>query len=319
MYGYSSKHNLNELHSVAWKLASRNLEDRMVILSKTRDRIDTHLIMENLRRSGICSIGTIEESEQIKKISTTVSSLITQKKAIAPIKRPKTEKTIHYPTGSHNYYSHDEVQDSNFQIQNSASLVSIQNPFISIPTLADITFSETMLSLACAYFGVPPILSYAKITHSFANDLPEFDTQMWHVDYGAKFILKFIIYLNDVDQGTGPFAYVKGSHQKKFRGWNLKTRFSEIELRRHYTEEAFYSATGSLGTIHIAETTGFHKGTKPLDNARTVLIFNYTLHPEVGFPWNRIKFSKDTYNKMTEVQKIFFSDQIFEIVDNELE
>src|SRR5690606_34863119 len=38
-------------------------------------------------------------------------------------------------------------------------------------------------------------------------------SQQWHRDYNDQLIMKMFIYLNDVDEGTGPFEYLKGSHK----------------------------------------------------------------------------------------------------------
>lgn len=82
----------------------------------------------------------------------------------------------------------------------------------------------------------------------------------WHRDDPVRSQLKFILYLNDVDQSNGPFKYVTGSHgfcSKVFTSLaklKIVSRFEGVSSLRTKTY------IGKAGTLIIADTSGIHRG-----------------------------------------------------------
>ena len=116
--------------------------------------------------------------------------------------------------------------------------------------------------------------------------MSEFDTLYFHSDGNSPKFIKFFFYLNDVDEGGGPFCYVRGSNRKKFRGWTSKYRWSFDEITAVYGEERVVNLTGQVGDLIMADTTGFHRGTKVRTQDRSMLTVNYAAHPE---SWGRTR------------------------------
>lgn len=83
----------------------------------------------------------------------------------------------------------------------------------------------------------------------------------WHRDDPVRNQLKFILYLNDVDESNGPFKYITGSHgvlSKIFTSLlrlKIVSRFSSVPSR-----ESIITYTGKAGTLIIADTSGIHRG-----------------------------------------------------------
>ena len=91
----------------------------------------------------------------------------------------------------------------------------------------------------------------------------------------------------------------------------MKSRFTDPEVIKEYGEGNIYCCEGNVGDVIFAETTGLHKGLKPRESDRSVLIFNFTMHPEVGFPWTKMKILNEVVTSLTPYQKLFLTDEIF--------
>jgi hypothetical protein len=82
-----------------------------------------------------------------------------------------------------------------------------------------------------------------------------------------------------VDLDGGPFCYVQGSHRKRFHGWLDKGRWTEDEIADRYGRDAIRYLTADVGDVVIADTNGFHRGTKVLGRERLMLTLDYSVQP----------------------------------------
>lgn len=135
-----------------------------------------------------------------------------------------------------------------------------------------------------AYYGQPfhsGALVFQHNTQSNAN------TRYHHVDAFSKEFKSFL-YLDDVDEGNGPFAYIPGTHRshvrriaKQLRRGSQATGFTDEELRSVIGNEV--RLTGAAGTLILADVRGFHRGTPQLDRSRSVIV-NY-MFESLGEVW----------------------------------
>lgn len=175
--------------------------------------------------------------------------------------------------------------------------MALKDPLISIPEICDIAFSDSFIEIASSYFGVIPALGSLNLRKSFANGLPAFDTQYFHVDPNSIKFLKFFLYLSDVDEKSGPFTYIKGSHKNKFPGWQRKYRWTYNEIINYYDETAIVKLTGKVGDLIIADTNGFHRGEALHRNDRTMLTLDYLIHEEFDGTSEKFKISLAEFEK----------------------
>ena len=161
--------------------------------------------------------------------------------------------------------------------------VQIKDPLINCPGMLELAVNDFFVDLAAAYLGGFPALTYLKCVRNFANDIKEFDTQYFHIDENAAKLIKFFVYLNDVDTEGGPFCYVKGSHKRKTEFWGKKLRWTTEEIEDIFGEENVILCTAKRGDLVIADTTGFHRGTKPVKTDRNIIIINYGVHQDYTF------------------------------------
>jgi ectoine hydroxylase-related dioxygenase (phytanoyl-CoA dioxygenase family) len=87
----------------------------------------------------------------------------------------------------------------------------------------------------------------------------------WHRDPEDVRIVKMFLYISDVDQDSGPFEYVEGSHRDYF---NLcqPGRYMDPANYAHLPASACLRNTGPAGSLLMANTSGIHRGgygTKP--------------------------------------------------------
>lgn len=166
-------------------------------------------------------------------------------------------------------------------LRNKTNNLAINEPLLKIPGLLELASNDALLSIVSNYFDSPVYLGSVNVRKSFKNELNAYDTQYFHVDKNSHRIVKAFFYLNDVsEEGHGPFCYVKGSHRRKFFGWLRKHRWLDSEIKDIYGQKSFAFGIANVGDLVIADTTGMHKGLKPLTRDRIMITFNYVVHRE---------------------------------------
>jgi len=180
--------------------------------------------------------------------------------------------------------------------------IQVLQPFYNVPEILPFVFNKLIVDIAGAYLGCMPSLSTCNLRKSFVNDLAETGTQIYHVDPNSPRFLKFFIYLNDVDLNGGPFSFVEGSHKKKFefngRNWNEYYSWDLQTINNLYGEENVKYLTAKKGDLLVADTNGWHRGTKPLTSDRTMLTLDYACHPEFFNIEQTFLFRETEYEKL---------------------
>ena len=152
-----------------------------------------------------------------------------------------------------------------------------------IPELREFREDAFVMELAAAYYGMPfhsAVLVFQHNTRSNEN------TRYYHVDAFSKEFKSFL-YLDDVDEGNGPFTYLRGTHKHHLRRLTKQivgnkegspTSFYPEDLGGRLQDEVQIS--GPAGTLIVTDVRGFHRGSPQLRGSRSVLV-NY-LYKEPG-------------------------------------
>ncbi len=149
-----------------------------------------------------------------------------------------------------------------------------------VPELRETRFDPWVLDIAHAYYGKPFHSNVLVFQH---NTQTNENTRYYHVDAFLREFKSFV-YLDDVDDGNGPFAYLPGTHRKHF------TRLKKQVLGNDEGESptSFYpedlgdllesevQVTGPAGTMILSDVRGLHRGTPQAERSRSVLV-NYIL------------------------------------------
>lgn len=160
--------------------------------------------------------------------------------------------------------------------------VNVEDPLIHVPEILEIAFDPELLEVAGAYLGCPPLLGFVKLTRSFVNDLPTFDTEQFHVDGNGTTMVKAFVHLHDTDEGAGAHRFVRGSHVEPVPGWDATGRASDAFIERFYGADRVVVQEAGPGEILLEDTTGFHRRGKAVARDRTLLILNYVAYEEYG-------------------------------------
>tara|TARA_R100000005_G_C4966159_1_gene180898 strand:- start:398 stop:1234 length:837 start_codon:yes stop_codon:yes gene_type:complete len=197
------------------------------------------------------------------------------------------------------------VRENNISINNE-HFIFIPDPLYNSETAFSIATSDLIYEISSEFFRCVPSLCTQNFRLSKLNLSNPNTTQIYHCDRNSyvKFI-KFFIYLNDVDKDGGPLTFIKGSHKKKPMHHCSKYRWDEEEIIRIYGEEAVTLLTASAGDLLIANTTGFHKGTKPINMERRMLTLNYVIHKETDLS-TLFKARQKWVNKLPDHKKVLF-------------
>ena len=132
-----------------------------------------------------------------------------------------------------------------------------------------LTLDTRILRIVGSYFGLAPKLHGFSLQETVLVPFgsPAYLSQRWHRDPDDKKICKMFIYLNDVvDEGGGPFMYVKGSQLGgKWRGLFPQRppvgRYPNPgEVEKNIPKEDIQVCTGKAGTIVLCDTSGLHRG-----------------------------------------------------------
>jgi hypothetical protein len=97
--------------------------------------------------------------------------------------------------------------------------------------------------------------------------------------------IKALVYLTDVDDTSGPHAYVEGTHRERMP---LRLRpYSDEHIQRKYGESI--TIKGAAGTGFLIDPRGIHKGIPPAKRPRLLLGIQYALLPCMLYEYSPIK------------------------------
>lgn len=174
---------------------------------------------------------------------------------------------------------------------------------------AKFPLNNVFLNIANSYFQMYAKLRYYNVWKTFASKGTSRESQLWHFDREDRYILKMFLYLDDVDEGTGPFTYAPGTHKKgSLNGLEPEyfieggvQRTTDEQMNRVFPEEKWVKGIGKKGTIIFADTRGFHKGGEARTNDR--LMFTCMFTSIASESKKLIKYPPNTnFTKLSEKQ-----------------
>lgn len=158
--------------------------------------------------------------------------------------------------------------------------LDINNPFLKRsldPTILDITNSYMGMWCALLYFTL-------QKTSPIEGDLT--NSQNWHRDPQEMKVVKVFTYLNDIDEDSGPFTYVKKS-APTFGHEYAKLFPQKLPYGSYPGNEKLEAAvdakdiipmTGKAGSVIFCDTNGLHYGGVATKNYRLMSTFGYSAH-----------------------------------------
>jgi len=129
--------------------------------------------------------------------------------------------------------------------------------------------SDRMLDVVNSYFGLWSKLTYVDLwyTPPAAPGVQRVSSQRWHRDYNDERLVKVFVYLDDVDDDSGPLEYVPGStlggpysHEWPWKPVSNDLYPPQDEFEQRIPQSARLSLTGPEGSVIFCNTSGFHRG-----------------------------------------------------------
>ncbi len=169
----------------------------------------------------------------------------------------------------------------------SRTPVSLDQDYIKI-----CTDSEIVKKVRQNFFNIP--VEIEKCTYETKKGLKEqkhvTGDHLYHIDRGYG-VLKFCLFLKDVDIGSGPFCIVPGSHKwfanfrnffyrllhPFFEGSNDKISHSNIHKYINKNDEK--KLIGNAGDLLIVNTGAFHRATEIKVNSTREVFWIYAKAP----------------------------------------
>lgn len=139
-----------------------------------------------------------------------------------------------------------------------------------------------LIDVARHYLGGQAKVITTRIWWSFPTQASEADRSLasldkYHFDLDDWRMLKFFFNLVDVDEGTGPHVFIKGSHKRRRvrHQLTLLVGHPANEVLDYYGQANALTLTGKAGSGFVEDPFGFHMGTVPTQKPRLMM--------EVGF------------------------------------
>lgn len=150
-----------------------------------------------------------------------------------------------------------------------------------LPGLFMLGLDAALLAVAEQYLGLPVAYHGAVLRHS-PVDGRQVGPRRWHRDAEDFHVLRTVLYLNDVDEGGGPFEYLpRRLAARAGRALAADGMCSDEQLAAHVSRDEWKRCTGAAGTLVIADTAKvFHHESLQRSSARSVLMIGHaTRHP----------------------------------------
>lgn len=152
-----------------------------------------------------------------------------------------------------------------------------------VPELRDFRFDPWVLEVVKAYYGMEYHSNVLVFQH---NTQTNEETRYYHVDAFLREFKSFM-YLDDVDEGNGPFTYLRGTQRKHFTRLKKQVLGNEegVSPTTFYPEDIKsvldreVQINGDPGTLILTDVRGLHRGSPQINRSRSVLV-NYILKHE---------------------------------------
>jgi len=189
--------------------------------------------------------------------------------------------------------------------------MAVANPLYKVPEIAEFLFHDKIVDVAKGFFKCMPAVGTFNLRKSFVNNLPPDQTNLYHCDKNTPWILKFFLYLNDVDTvDDGPFTYVEGSAYNKPSDWTRQHRWPDEDIENFYGKDRIKHLTAKKGDILTAATSGFHKGQKVKSRDRSLLTLNFVCCQEDWSCKPQLDIKAETFNNLP-VEKRPLADYLY--------
>jgi hypothetical protein len=173
-----------------------------------------------------------------------------------------------------NPYEQDRESKA-FRVLLLSDEIELLNPFLLL------ALHPRILEVAGRYMRMRVYLRALELWWDRPTHNAPIDTQLWHRDSDDVMNLKVFVYLNDVDLDGGPFCFIPrsqvlGDRASLMAKTTAEGRVTDEDMASAVSRKEWRICPGSVGSVIFCDTTGYHKGLKPVKNHRLMLTIQYT-------------------------------------------
>ncbi|MEK7502868.1 MAG: phytanoyl-CoA dioxygenase family protein [Patescibacteria group bacterium] len=157
-------------------------------------------------------------------------------------------------------------------------LLDLKNSFVRL------ALENKILGIVNSYMGMFSKFNYFTLNKTMpqGEESKAVQSMRWHRDPEDKKMVKIFMYLNDVDDQSGPFVYIPETHYEGKWG-NLfppqPPRGSlppPEEVKKIIPQNAIKACAGTAGTVIFCDTRGIHRGGHAISKERIMLTLGYS-------------------------------------------
>jgi hypothetical protein len=139
--------------------------------------------------------------------------------------------------------------------------------------------------VADAYFGQTARLRYMDVWKRLVTSHAPSGSHYWHRDDDAPTVLKVFVYLTKASHDNGALHYIPATHVLGHRECSPEffiepghenRRTSDTQMSSVIPVSEWFIASGPIGTLVLADTTGFHRGSLCRHNEALVFTAMFT-------------------------------------------
>ena len=242
------------------KFVSRRIARQLPAASRTDISADAKRHIADLQERGI-TVFRDASAQDVKNLR----GYLQEKECVDP---DQPGRGFLWPSGAalgcvHGYYPIETLLGAPevLRLANSPRVLDIvENAFGCVPTISEIN---------CWWLRHDFDFETAKIRHNFYVET----RKNYHRDIDDWSVLRYFVYLTDVDAQHGPHSYIPGSHNRTLnhrRGVDLDKIYQSLYEQR-------IDVTGPAGTGILMDPFGLHRGIVPSAGDRLILSVSYSL------------------------------------------
>ncbi|MEA2406367.1 MAG: hypothetical protein QOE69_486 [Thermoleophilaceae bacterium] len=145
---------------------------------------------------------------------------------------------------------------------------------------ARVALHPKVLAVANRYLELKSLLRSLELWLTIPTPGDATETQLWHRDGDDLVNVKFYVFFTDVTEEAGPFTYAERTHpygpNRTMPERDEKGRATDEQMRAVAPETDWRYGTGPRATVMFADTSGYHKQSKPRSQERLMMMAQYT-------------------------------------------
>ncbi len=170
----------------------------------------------------------------------------------------------------------------------------------------------SVLKMVGDYLGMLPVIENILFWYSPNKENINRSSQGYHLDAQDVRTLQMLLFVEDVDDNSGPFVLIEAAESEKvarlinYRKKGATRRIEDELIERNVAKDKIHALVGPAGSVYIADSDRcFHYGSRKATKPRFIVAFQYFTPYAFSVPfkwWQKLPYAKnpnlDKYSKL---------------------